>query len=77
MLLANILILVIGPFVLYSIDVEIYRLLAPQIGRLFTTIAQTIFSIATVLAWIYFWRKSFIVLFGMLLRQRSKATTRS
>jgi len=77
MLLANVLILVIGPFVLYSIDVELYRLLAPYIGRLFTTIAQAIFSIATVLTWIYFWRKAFMMLFEILLRQKSKATTHS
>lgn len=77
MLLVNILILVIGPFVLYSIDVELYRLLVPYIGRLFTTIAQAIFSIAAVLAWIYFWRKSFIMLFETLLRQKSKATIHS
>jgi NADH:ubiquinone oxidoreductase subunit 5 (subunit L)/multisubunit Na+/H+ antiporter MnhA subunit len=71
MLLANILIIVFGPFLLYSLDIEIYRLLAPYIGRGPATILEAVLSIGIGLLWIYFWRKSFMVFFGRLLEQKT------
>ena len=69
---ANILIIIFGPFLLYSIDVEIYRLLASHAGRMLTTIVQTLFSVTAGLLWLYLWRRSFILLFQKLLQQRTQ-----
>lgn len=66
----NILILIFGPVLLYSVDVEIYRMLAPRIGRANTTIIQAVFSIAMGMLWLYLWRKSFMTLFKILLKRR-------
>jgi hypothetical protein len=61
--LFNFLVILLGAPLLYTLNVTLYRVLEPNLGRLLTTLIQATSSAFLVLIWLYFWRLIYHILF--------------
>ena len=67
----NFIIILAGTPLLYFVNISIYRIMFPIIGRFLTTLLEVIISTTAVLAWIYIWRLIYYGIFNKQLKRLS------